>query len=86
MQRKENMFISNNQFSFQPNTGNLMNTDEMDSQRKQFIKINHITLNSSDDEGIAQFPQQYIKSKQLLVNKHFQSVYLIRKSEYGKFI
>ncbi|CAD8117822.1 unnamed protein product [Paramecium primaurelia] len=77
-------FINDNLFTFQPKKGNLMHIYEMNSVSKQFIKTKNITVNQGDD-GCAFFPQQYIKSKQLLVSKHNQNINLIRKLENDEF-
>ncbi|CAD8190912.1 unnamed protein product [Paramecium pentaurelia] len=77
-------FINNNQFTFQPNQGNLMHVYEMNSVTKQFTKTKDITVNQNyDDCGL--FPQQFIKQKQLLVDKHHKCLNLIRKTQNDEF-
>ncbi|CAD8125164.1 unnamed protein product [Paramecium sonneborni] len=79
-------FINDNLFTFQPYQGNLMYVYEMNRVSKQFTKLKDITLNqsNSDDYG-GLFPQQFIKQKQLLVNKHYQNINLIRFTQNVKF-
>ncbi|CAD8107081.1 unnamed protein product [Paramecium primaurelia] len=77
-------FINDNLFTFQPKKGNLMHVYEMNSVNKQFTKTKNINVNQGDD-GYVLFPQQYIKSKQLLVSKHYQNVNLIRQLENDEF-
>ncbi|CAD8212630.1 unnamed protein product [Paramecium pentaurelia] len=77
-------FINNNQFTFQPNQGNLMHLYEMNSISQQFTKTKDIAVNLGYDR-FGLFPQQFIKQKQLLVGKHHQCVNLIRKTENDEF-
>ncbi|CAD8137793.1 unnamed protein product [Paramecium octaurelia] len=77
-------FINDNLFTFQPKKGNLMHIYEMNDESKQFTQTKHITVNQGDD-GYVFFPQQYIKSKQLLVSKHDKQINLIRKIDNDQF-
>ncbi|CAD8100204.1 unnamed protein product [Paramecium primaurelia] len=77
-------FINNNLFTFQPINGNLMYVYEMNSVSKQFTKSKDITINKGYDNYIL-FPQQFIKQKQLVVNKHGEQVHLIRFTENAEF-
>ncbi|CAD8191708.1 unnamed protein product [Paramecium pentaurelia] len=77
-------FINNNLFTFQPKYGNLMYVYEMNSVSKQFTKSKDITIYQGN-EGCRLFPQQFIKQKQLLVNKHDKYVNLIRFTENAEF-
>ncbi|CAD8120546.1 unnamed protein product [Paramecium sonneborni] len=60
------------------------NLIKMNSFNKLFINTKHVTLDQDDNDGVVFFPQQYIKSKQLLVSKR-NNINLIRKSENGEF-
>ncbi|CAD8214520.1 unnamed protein product [Paramecium pentaurelia] len=77
-------FINNNLFTFQPCNGNLMHVYEMNSVSKQFTKTKDITVNQGNDSS-SLFPQQFIKQKQILVNKHDKYVNFIRKTEKDEF-
>ncbi|CAD8211465.1 unnamed protein product [Paramecium pentaurelia] len=69
-------FINNNLFTFQPAYGNMMYVYEMNSV--------NITINQGNEVGWL-FPQQFIKKRQLLVNKHDKYVNLIRFTENSQF-
>ncbi|CAD8215262.1 unnamed protein product [Paramecium octaurelia] len=77
-------FINNNLFTFQPIQGNLMHVYEMNSVSKQFLKTKDIDVNQGQ-EGYTLFPQQFIKQKQLLVNKHDKYVNFIRITQKDQF-
>ncbi|CAD8215242.1 unnamed protein product [Paramecium octaurelia] len=79
-------FINNNVFTFQPRVSNYMHIYEINSTNKQYSKINQIDVKSDSDQCSYQFPQQYIKSKCILVNKNGKNVNLIRKNKKGHFI
>ncbi|CAD8213056.1 unnamed protein product [Paramecium pentaurelia] len=73
-------FINDNLFTYQPVNGNLMYVYEMNSVSKQFTKSKDIRINQGNDSCLL-FPQQFIKQKQLVVNKHDKYVHLIRFTE-----
>ncbi|CAD8198004.1 unnamed protein product [Paramecium octaurelia] len=77
-------FINDDLFTFQPRYGNMMHVYEMNSVSKQFTKTKNITINQGTDYWQL-FSQQFIKEKQILVNKHKQCVNLIRKTENNGF-
>ncbi|CAD8213107.1 unnamed protein product [Paramecium pentaurelia] len=77
-------FINNNLFTFQPINGNLMYLYQINSVSKQFTKSKDITINQGN-EGSELFPKQFIKQKQLVVNKHCEYVHLIRFTENAEF-
>ncbi|CAD8213325.1 unnamed protein product [Paramecium pentaurelia] len=77
-------FINNNQFTFKPKSGNLMHIYEMNSVTKQFTKTKDIIINQGDDCQIL-FPQQYLKQKQVLTNRHDKFDNFIRKTQNGEF-
>ncbi|CAK73191.1 unnamed protein product (macronuclear) [Paramecium tetraurelia] len=69
--------------TFKPQEGNIMHVYEMNSINKQFTKTKHIILNQGND-GTVFFPQQYIKSKQLLINKHDNYINIISMTQNGQ--
>ncbi|CAD8083732.1 unnamed protein product [Paramecium primaurelia] len=77
-------FINDNLFTFQPNNGNLIYVYELNSECEHFIKSKDITINQGNESCVL-FPQQFIKQKQLLVNKHVNSINLIRFTENSQF-
>ncbi|CAD8129252.1 unnamed protein product [Paramecium sonneborni] len=77
-------FVDDNLFKFQSIEGNLMHVYEMNSVRRQFSKTKDIIINQGNDSEML-FPQQYIKSKQLLVNKHDKYINFIRLIENEEF-
>ncbi|CAD8145697.1 unnamed protein product [Paramecium pentaurelia] len=79
-------FINDNLFTFQPTCKEQMYIYEMDSNNKQYNKIKEITVMCDSISCDCLFPQQYIKSKCLLVNKNGKNVNLIRKKQNGDFI
>ncbi|CAD8213301.1 unnamed protein product [Paramecium pentaurelia] len=79
-------FINDNLFTFQPYCKEQMYIYEMDSNNKQYNKIKEIELMYDSNDCDCLFPQQYIKSKRLLVNKNGQNVNLMRKKENGDFL
>ncbi|CAD8213273.1 unnamed protein product [Paramecium pentaurelia] len=79
-------FINNNQFIFQPIQGNKMHVYEMNSVNKQFTKTKDIIINECNGNQGGLFSLQFIKSKQLLVNKYDNCVNLMRKAQNEEFI
>ncbi|CAD8214599.1 unnamed protein product [Paramecium octaurelia] len=63
-----------------------MHVYEINSTNKQYSKTNQIDVKSDSNGCDYFFPQQYIKSKCLLVNKNGKNVNLIRKNQNGHFI
>ncbi|CAD8118427.1 unnamed protein product [Paramecium primaurelia] len=61
-----------------------MQVYEMNNVSKSFNKTKDVIVNEGNDYYIF-FPQQYINSKQLLVNRHDKYVEFIRKTENGQF-
>ncbi|CAD8214276.1 unnamed protein product [Paramecium pentaurelia] len=79
-------FISDNQFIFQPRCQEYIDIYEMDINTKQYSKTKQIAVKCGlRDENIF-FPQQYLKSKCILVNKNGSNVNLMRKKENDDFI
>ncbi|CAD8122200.1 unnamed protein product [Paramecium sonneborni] len=79
-------FINDNQFIFQSFCQEQMQIYEMDNKTKQYRRMNEITIKCGSNFDHYSFPQQYVKSKCLLVNKNGKSVNLMRKKENGDFI
>ncbi|CAD8158109.1 unnamed protein product [Paramecium octaurelia] len=77
-------FIDNNQFTFQPWQKEHMDIYEMSSSNKQFTKTKDIPVKGGQDCCL--FPQQYIKSKCILVNKNGSNVNLIRIKQNAEII
>ncbi|CAD8199280.1 unnamed protein product [Paramecium octaurelia] len=77
-------FIDNNKFTFQPFAKEYMDIYEMSSANKQFIKTKDIPVKGGQD--CCFFPQQYIKSKSILVNKNGSNVNLIKIKSNAEFI
>ncbi|CAD8214398.1 unnamed protein product [Paramecium octaurelia] len=59
---------------------------EMNSNHNQYSKTKQIAVKSNYNGCAFNYPQQYIKSKCLLVNKNGQNASLIRKEQNGEFI
>ncbi|CAD8128370.1 unnamed protein product [Paramecium sonneborni] len=76
--------ISNNLFTFQQWGENFMDVYELDS-KNQFIKTKSIFVKGGTNCDCL-FPQQYRKSKDLLVNKNGSFINLIRRQENNEFI
>ncbi|CAD8172294.1 unnamed protein product [Paramecium pentaurelia] len=79
-------FINDNQFTFQPYCTEQMQIYEIDINKKQYRKTKEITVNCGTSNESCLFPQQYLKSRCLLVNKNGKNINLIRKKENGEFI
>ncbi|CAD8213940.1 unnamed protein product [Paramecium pentaurelia] len=78
-------FINNNLFTFQPEKGNQMHIYEINGLTKKFTKTKDIIVNQSNDDKYGLFGQQFIRQKQLLVDKHDKCVNLIRKTQNDEF-
>ncbi|CAD8117121.1 unnamed protein product [Paramecium primaurelia] len=79
-------FINDNQFTFQPFCKEQMHIYEMDSNTKQYAKTKEIAVKCGSSDDCCFFPQQYIKSKCILVNKNGNNVNLISRKENGDYI
>ncbi|CAD8142263.1 unnamed protein product [Paramecium pentaurelia] len=77
--------INDNQFTFQPYCKQQMHVYEMDNNTKQYRKTKEIAVKSGSSVDNCFFPQQYLKSKCLLVNKNGNYINLMRKTENGDF-
>ncbi|CAD8137775.1 unnamed protein product [Paramecium octaurelia] len=77
-------FIDNNIFTFQPFEKEYMDIYEMSSTNKQFIKTKDIPVKDGLDQCF--FPQYFIKSKGILVNKNGLNVNLIKIKSNTEFI
>ncbi|CAK62879.1 unnamed protein product (macronuclear) [Paramecium tetraurelia] len=78
-------FITDQMFTFQPYSINIMHIYQLNTKSQQFIKIEQeVSINSGS--GCSQFfPQKFIKEKQILLNKNGQNVNLIRLHGNGQF-
>ncbi|CAD8065766.1 unnamed protein product [Paramecium sonneborni] len=79
-------FINDIQFTFQPFHKEQMHVYELDTNNKQYMKTKEIAVKCGSNSCDCLFPQQYLKSKSLLVNKNGKNVNLIKKQENGDFI
>ncbi|CAD8097136.1 unnamed protein product [Paramecium sonneborni] len=79
-------FINDDQFTFQPFSKDQMHVYEMDRDNQQFRKTKEVAVKCGQNIDYYLFPQQYLQSKCLLVNKNSKNVNLIRKNENGDFI
>ncbi|CAD8110585.1 unnamed protein product [Paramecium primaurelia] len=79
-------FINDNVFTFQPRLKDQMYYYEINNTNQQYTKTKEIVVKSDHNGCDYYFPQQYIKSKCLLVNKNGQNVNLIRKNQNADFI
>ncbi|CAD8204816.1 unnamed protein product [Paramecium pentaurelia] len=79
-------FIIDNLFIFQPYHQEKMHVYELNNNNKQYSKTKEIAVKCGNNSCYYWFPQQYIKSKCLFVNKNGQNVNLIRKNQNGDFI
>ncbi|CAD8210391.1 unnamed protein product [Paramecium octaurelia] len=79
-------FINDNQFTFQPYCKEQMQVYNFDTQRQEYRMTKEIVVNCGSNNDDVLFPQQYLKSKCLLVNKNGKNVNLLRKKENGDFI
>ncbi|CAD8141271.1 unnamed protein product [Paramecium pentaurelia] len=77
-------FIDENLFTFQPYCKQQMYVYEMDRNTKLYWKIQDIKVNCGS-KNCCLFPQQYIKSKCILVNKNGKFINFMRKKENGEF-
>ncbi|CAD8213897.1 unnamed protein product [Paramecium octaurelia] len=79
-------FINDNQFIFQPLCKEQMHVYEINSSNNQYSKTKEIPVKCDSESCNYFFPQQFIKSKSLIVNKNGKCVNLIRKNQNGDFI
>ncbi|CAD8191525.1 unnamed protein product [Paramecium octaurelia] len=79
-------FINDNIFIFQRCCKLFMDVYEMNSSDKQYAKTKHIPVKCGRNGWNYYFPQQYIKSKCVVVNKNGCNVNLIWKNQNADFI
>ncbi|CAD8094639.1 unnamed protein product [Paramecium sonneborni] len=80
-------FSGDNQFTFQPISGQYMNLYEWNNLTKQYVKIKDILVQSGDNYyDYWLFPQQFIMEKSILINKFGSVVNVIKKNQNGEFI
>ncbi|CAD8190940.1 unnamed protein product [Paramecium pentaurelia] len=79
-------FIDNNTFTLlYPWGRDYMHVFELNTSNKQYSNTKDIPLKIKSGFENTQFPQQYIKSKCIIVNKNASNVNLIRKQQNGEF-
>ncbi|CAD8094098.1 unnamed protein product [Paramecium sonneborni] len=80
-------FIGDNQFTFQPDSGQYMNLYEWNNLTKEYVKTKDILVQSGDNlDDFLLFPQQFIKEKSILINRFGKVVNVIKKNQNGEFI
>ncbi|CAD8125618.1 unnamed protein product [Paramecium sonneborni] len=79
-------FINDNEFTFQPYTQEQMHIYELDTINKQYRKTKQIAVQCGSIDCDCLFPQQYLKSKCLLINKNGKNINIIQKKQNGDFI
>ncbi|CAD8163698.1 unnamed protein product [Paramecium octaurelia] len=77
-------FIDDNIFTCQPYNTEYMHVFEMNNANEQYTKTKDIPVKGGQDCWL--FPQQYIRSKCILVNKNASNVTLISNQQNGQFI
>ncbi|CAD8208971.1 unnamed protein product [Paramecium pentaurelia] len=78
-------FISDNYFTFQSICKDFMHVYEMNRFAKEYLKNKEIHVKCGSMDDCCLFPQQYLKSKCLLVNKNGKNVNLMRNKGNGDF-
>ncbi|CAD8083145.1 unnamed protein product [Paramecium primaurelia] len=78
-------FINDNQFTFQPINQDVMEVYLIDIQSQLYTKTQGIKIKKGFDQNCF-FPQQYIKQKQLIINKSGQCINIIRVLNSGQLI
>ncbi|CAD8129380.1 unnamed protein product [Paramecium sonneborni] len=79
-------FINDDQFTFQPRCKEQMVVYELDSNTKEYKKTKEIAVKCGSSVEPRLFPQQYLASKCLLVNKNGKNVNFMRRKENGDFL
>ncbi|CAD8146657.1 unnamed protein product [Paramecium octaurelia] len=77
-------FINDNLFTFQPGNKKYLHVYEINIINQQYSKTNQIDVKSDSNSCNYWFPQQYIKSKCLFVNRNERNVNLIKKNQNGQ--
>ncbi|CAD8163741.1 unnamed protein product [Paramecium octaurelia] len=78
-------FINNNMFVFQPSKGEKLWIYELDDNDGKFRNTNQIAM-SNGIYCYEFFPQQYIREKQLLINKNGYSVNILKNKQKQGFV
>ncbi|CAD8194853.1 unnamed protein product [Paramecium octaurelia] len=78
-------FISNNQFTFQPINQDVMEVYSKDQKGEEYSKSQGIKIKRGFDQNCF-FPQQYIKQKQLLINKNGSCINVVKVLESGQLM
>ncbi|CAD8127270.1 unnamed protein product [Paramecium sonneborni] len=79
-------FIDDNLFTFQPKCKDQMHVYKLDSNTHNYRKTKEIVVRCGSDRCSRLFPQQYLKSKCLLVNKNGNNINIMTKKENDDFV
>ncbi|CAD8119812.1 unnamed protein product [Paramecium sonneborni] len=79
-------FINDNQFAFQPKCKEQLHVYELDPNNKQYRKTKEISVKCGSSNCDCFFPQQYLKSKCMLVNKNGKNLNIIQMKQNGDFV
>ncbi|CAD8214861.1 unnamed protein product [Paramecium octaurelia] len=79
-------FINDNQFTFTPYCKEQLYIYEKEENTKSYRKTKEFSVKCGSNEDCCFFPQQYIQSKQILMNKNAKNINLLKKKENGDFI
>ncbi|CAD8069647.1 unnamed protein product [Paramecium sonneborni] len=78
-------FINNSQFAFQPERKKKLHIYQKNDHDSKFIKSKEVSIQTGSNNAnkicFWFFPQQFIKSQSILVNKQIRSINLIRVNE-----
>ncbi|CAD8172130.1 unnamed protein product [Paramecium pentaurelia] len=78
-------FIDDNLFTLQTYQNDLLDVYEM-KNANEYTKTKGIQVMRGQEDESPFFPQQYIKSRRLLVNKNCQYINIIKNNENGEFV
>ncbi|CAD8151263.1 unnamed protein product [Paramecium octaurelia] len=78
-------FVTDQMFTFQQETINIMHIYQLNIASQQFIKTEQEVDIKSNSGCTSLFPQKFIKAKQILLNKNGRNVNLIRLHSNGQF-
>ncbi|CAD8094310.1 unnamed protein product [Paramecium primaurelia] len=78
-------FIDDNLFILQTYLNDLLDVYEM-KNANEYTKTKGIQVMRGQEDESPFFPQQYIKSRRLLVNKNCQYINIIKNNENGEFV
>ncbi|CAD8212090.1 unnamed protein product [Paramecium octaurelia] len=78
-------FISDDQFTFQPCKQSYMSVFELDNNNIYRLKT-EVAVKGGNDDCYNLFPQQFNKSKNVLINKNVSNINFIRKNQNGDLV